>query len=451
MGGTNNILKISDWIYLFIKNIKMYVRLTTIIWFLPLQNNSKRRHLLSFLCKRTYNYPNYPKPIMFFFTNIILSIIIRITENTSGVLEQSISLDNIFSTVGGITVGSIVSLIEYIAGAIIFSLLVKYLMFKITNTVTKANIIFNYVCYASAYFIPMLFLQRLYIDLGISWIEYAMVLYYFHTVTYFLDAQTILVVLLIIITQLLWINFVADGISCITKRIKIYACVFISFIVTSCTLPTIFTTYEIIAKQRIINNFKEIEEAKLNRNADKILKNTLLLIKNKRLSPMVRYHRLLEYAATFAYIIAPTDYAQIVFELICDNNYSALEGKFNEAFDNKNNAWHYMMPQEAQGIFNEVKTSEPFDKEQIFLSRHRYDVLDNLLLTPLNPSRLFKQFEDYPIFNDLDSKIKSVLIQNDESLIQEFYKLQNDINRTREEINNLRDRINNLKEGEENP
>lgn len=451
MSGTKNIQNINDWIYLFVKNIKLYVRLIIIIWSFPLYNNTKRKKLFNFLCKRSNNCIYYPKPIMFFFTNIILSIIIQVAENTSGLLAQSISLDNISKTVGGITVGSIVSLIEYIAGAIIFSILVKYLVSKIANKITKVNVVLNYVCYASAYFIPMLFFQKLYIDLGISWIENAIVLYYFHTIVYFLDIKTIIVILFIIFIQALWIKFVADGISCIAKRIRVYACVFISFILTTCTLPMIFTTYEIIAKQRIINNCKEIEEAKLNRNADKILKNTLLLIKNKRLSPMVRYYMLLEYSATFAYIIAPNEYSQIIFELICDNNYSALEGKFNETFDNKNNVLHYMIPQEAQGILNEVKTSEPFAKEQIFLSRHRYDVLNNLLLMPLDPARLFKQFEDYPIFNDLESKVKSMLIQDDESLIQAINQLQNDISRTRESINNLRDRINKLKEGNDSP
>ena len=436
MNEEKTIHKISEWSYLLANNIKFYLKMSMILllMIIPVYKTAKRKNLLNFLCKRTYKNIHYPKPILFFITNIILSIIIQITENTSGVLGNSISLNNILGIFGGITVGSIVSLIEYVAGAIIFSMLAKFFISQIANKAIKFDIIFNYVCYASTCFIPMLLIRRMYIDLGISWIENALFLYYFHTATYYLDMQTIVVILLGMILQILWIYFVSDGISCIGNRMKTFACIYISFVITSCTLPMIFTTYEIISKQRIVNSFKEIEEAKLNRNAEKILKNALLLIKNKRISPMMRYRMLLEYSATYAYVIAPNTYSQTIFELICENKYSALEGKFNEIFDNENRAWYYVMPKEAQEILTEIKTSESVDKEQLMLSRHRYDIINNFLLTPLDPSSLFNQFEYYPILNEVNSQIRNMLIQNDESLIQEIEKIQSSIDKTQKDI-----------------
>ena len=436
MNEEKTIQKISEWSYLLANNIKFNLKISMILllMIIPFYKTKKRKNLLNFLCKRTYKNIRYPKPILFFITNIILAIIVQVTENTSGVLVNSISLNNILGIFGGITVGSIVSLLEYISGAILFSLLAKFFVFKITNIAIRFEIIFNYVCYASVCFIPMLIIRRMYIDLGISWIENALLLYYFHTVTYYFDIQTLVVILLGLLIQILWIYFVADGICCLGNKMKTFTCIFISFFITSCTFPTIFTTYEIISKQRIVNCFKEIEEAKLNRNADKILKNALLLTKNKRISPMMRYRMLLEYSATYAYVIAHDTYSQTIFELICENKYSALEGKFNEMFDNENSAWHYVMPKEAQEILTEIKTSESVDKEQLMLSRHRYDIINNFLLSPLDPSGLFKQFEDYPILNELNSQIRRMIIQNDESLIQEIEKLQNSIDKTHKDI-----------------
>lgn len=458
MNEEKTIQKISEWSYLLVNNIKFYLKIsmTLLLLMIPIHRLKKRKKLLYFLCRRTYKKINYPNPIMFFITNIILSIIIQITENTSGILEQSISFDNILGIFGGITVGSIVSFVEYISGAIVFSILVKYFIFKIANTVIEFDNIFSCVCYASVCFIPMLFIRKVYIDLGLLWIDNALFLYYFNIISYFFDIQTIVALLLCVIVQMLWIAFVSDGLSCIENRMKIFSCVFISFIITSCTLPTIFTTYEIIAKQVMINSFKEIEEAKLNRNAEKIAKNTFLLVKNKRLSPMMRYRMLLEYSATYAYIIVHDEYSQTVFGLVCENNFSALESKFNETFGNDNLVWHYVMPKEAQEILNGIKIGESVNKEHLMLSRHRYDFFNNLLLTPLDPSQVFKQFEDYPILNELELKMRSLLIQNDEYLMQEINNLQNSIDKTQNNINetielidNLNKRKNRLEEGNE--
>ena len=144
----NFLNKSNEKIFLLFKNIFFYINLS-------LRIIRKPSKLLRHLLKRERNLSFYPKPFLYFFSNIVLVVIIKLLSSMSADKEKQETLTISLSNINTQTADFFLGLIGYVLGAAIFSLLLKRNLFSATSLRLNQYTILRAVCFASAIFVPL--------------------------------------------------------------------------------------------------------------------------------------------------------------------------------------------------------------------------------------------------------------------------------------------------------
>ncbi len=430
---------INNYANKILKNIKIYILLTLKVYsaiykksskllFSRLANHSYQYYKLvtpdKFTHSITYNLENrninystiyeykeeslFPNPLLFLIFNILIAIMVSYTNDVPYVLDFEIEYNNFLKNV---SMGFLVEFIEYILGSIIFALLLSKASYylKIKKKKIPFNIVFNMICFASAWFIPIMLIYRFYIDLNGTLIEQFMLYKEYNIkIQDLINSSVIIIVFIWTSMKLLWLKFIAMGVNRIYKgKIIRYFFTMVCFFVLSYSIPLVYVINDYSAIDHILKLYENYDEALESKNVEKIKIYSVNLMNNKRISKDIKYKMLLSLIATSAYSVNPQDnYTKELFNLLCKKEYSKIEEEIFDIIDNEDKTLSVSISinsiRKALEYFkDEYNEDEDYEEDDIFLTKTRYEIIRNFRLTPYDDANSVKQLRYWLIISKI--------------------------------------------------
>ena len=455
---------------MLIRNIRMYIRLCLLVWGgisfhkkqhyrtiktffllanrkcpcyrnLPYESQLSESHKdgnrsRSYFNKFRYSYSSslyFPNPLIFYFVNVCISIAISKAMNIPYTLGKTLSTSGF---IGNMEIDWLVQFLEYALGSIVFAMLICRIAIVLFKKKILFRQAFHMTCFASAWFLPMVFLHSFYNDsivpLCLSAVDFYNLRY---SLPQLINCVDIIAILVWGLMKWFWIEYISGALcnnislksigsfyaETANEKASRYMCVLLCFMLVSYTMPLLSYANEYISKQHIANILGKYNSALEARNDKEMKRCAFLLSNSKRVPVKARYYFLLAFGVCCEHEKGQSDniICNEAFDALCDGNYEKMNTIIFQT-DCANESIGNLLPvSDIRKLFKNFEEGNEGYKDTLMLSKNRFQIMYNFALTPYDDSMVLDCLE-IKILADIAAEISEIVLENNCSMVRPY-------------------------------